>query len=273
MQMNETSSLLAKAETLIQSSDWYERAEIDALERLLDHVKIFVDVGSSIGPYTEKAVHTLRNARIFAIEPHPEAYEALRGKMQALSDVCAARGNSITTLHAAVADVEGTTAFYCSNLNVLQSALTPIGGPDQQPTSVTKTLVEAVTLDGLFPDTPPDFVKVDVEGAEWRVLKGSETLLRRGHTKFLVEVHPWGDPELGKKPSDVIKLMTKKGYALRRVHRHWLFEPRKLTALGRVKAAAYASILDRPALRKICRRIVEASRRPVSRPQPAAPAQ
>jgi hypothetical protein len=58
----------------------------------------------------------------------------------------------------------------------------------------------------------PDFVKIDVEGSELRVLKGWKNILNAGSTIFLIEVHGWKDPEGQKNPKDVIKFMKKFDY-------------------------------------------------------------
>lgn len=57
-------------------------------------------------------------------------------------------------------------------------------------TSANHDLVPSLTLDCLFPAAPyPTFVKVDVEGAEARVLAGAKGIINAGRTAFMVEVH------------------------------------------------------------------------------------
>ena len=49
-------------------------------------------------------------------------------------------------------------------------------------------------LDSFFDETLDrlDFMKIDVEGMEWDVLKGAEKLLRRFHPVVLFETFPFG---------------------------------------------------------------------------------
>ena len=50
--------------------------------------------------------------------------------------------------------------------------------------------IPRLTLDALFTGRPPPaIVKVDVEGAEGRVLAGAREMIRAGETRFVVEVH------------------------------------------------------------------------------------
>lgn len=253
--MKKPEDLLLEAEQLINGGNWYESAEIGEMTRLLAGAKIFVDIGSSIGPYSAAAAKCLKNARIVPLEAHPDTYQVLCRKMFEMEEVCRSRGNVIEPLHVAVSNEEGVLDFYLSKSDVLTSTLAPTDHALKA--GLTKVSVRAVTLDQLFSGDPPDFVKVDVEGVEWRVLAGSNRIHQKGKTRFLVEIHPWGDPELKKRPSDVLSLMSGLGYGLRRVHRHWLFEPGRAGMANRIKSQVYGFILDRVALRKIGRKLVE----------------
>lgn len=60
------------------------------------------------------------------------------------------------------------------------------------PSSVNHDLIMRVAVDNLVQDghPPPAFVKIDVEGAEARVLEGCQRLIAGERTRFLVEIHP-----------------------------------------------------------------------------------
>jgi len=253
--MNKSDELLSQADAFIHGGSWYESAEIASLQTLLEGAKSFADVGSSIGPYSAAAASCLKNAKILALEAHPHTYEVLCRKMEEIAPVCAERGNVIETVHAAASNEEGTIDFYLSQSDVLTSTMAPTEEASKE--GMTKVSVRAVTLDQLYPETPPDFVKLDVEGVEWRVLAGAEKIHQKGKTRFLVEIHPWGDPSLGKRPSDVLSFMSERGYGIRRIHRHWLFEPGKASGSNHLKSVVYGFILNYPVLRKIARKVVE----------------
>ena len=46
-----------------------------------------------------------------------------------------------------------------------------------------------ISLDRFAGDLPPDFIKIDVEGAEMEVLRGAEKLLREIHPALVIETH------------------------------------------------------------------------------------
>jgi methyltransferase FkbM-like protein len=116
-------------------------------------------------------------------------------------------------------------------------------------------------LDSLFPgETIPDLVKIDVEGGEYRVLLGSTGLLKAGKTRFMVEVHPWGDPILGKRESDVFDLLGNFRYDFKRLHHHWLFAKSGSSARLRLKNKVIHLILDHPSVRANVRRLFRGRR-------------
>ena len=116
--------------------------------------------------------------------------------------------------------------------------------------------VDVVTLDAVFADGDPDVVKIDVEGAEYRVLLGARGILSRGKARFLVEVHPWGDEAVHKTPADVFELFGSFGYDAQRTHRHWHFEKRG-TAPGRwLKRKAFILILESPWLKRLVKSLL-----------------
>jgi hypothetical protein len=68
------------------------------------------------------------------------------------------------------------------------------------------------TLDSLFPDTPPDFVKMDIEGAELMAFRGAERILKAGRTTFLVELHDFTGPNGEAIPEAVRSILSRHGY-------------------------------------------------------------
>jgi hypothetical protein len=70
--------------------------------------------------------------------------------------------------------------------------------------------VPSSTLDELFGSRVPDFIKIDVEGAELSVLRGAQRILNHGSTIFLIELHDW--PSGADTSSEVTALMQRAGY-------------------------------------------------------------
>ncbi len=200
-----------------------EKDEIECLPELLKGVALFVDVGASLGQYSFFANRILNGGKIFCIEADPLRMQHLRqfaSKWETMST------NRITVIHAAAAEKEGKVEFFTTDENVSGGLFVHGWGATGVKNSVqwTNFEVDCITLDNLFKDLKPDLVKIDVEGAEYRVLEGARGILEKGKCRFLVEIHPWGDKCVKKAPSDVFRLFKQFGYDFRRTHRHWLFE-------------------------------------------------
>lgn len=72
--------------------------------------------------------------------------------------------------------------------------------------------VDSLRLDTLFKDQRPDFIKMDVEGVELRVLKGATNILKKDKARFLIELHCFVDPKGQKNEKEVCGFMELFGY-------------------------------------------------------------
>lgn len=140
---------------------------------------VVYDVGANVGFYTVLAARLAGlTGRVVAFEPFPATAEAARHN---------ARLNGfahVTVVESAVADAPGEE-WLATGTGPVTSRLTP----DR---SLAGRLVPVTSLDAFLASSdepPPDFVKVDVEGAEERVLRGMRETLRRHRPLVLCEVH------------------------------------------------------------------------------------
>lgn len=241
------------AEKFLYGGQWYENSELARLPEQLGGVRVFIDVGASLGPYTLCADQALKDADIYAIEANPQTFKRL-------SELCAESKstNRLHPVHTAVSSEAGQIDFF---IPTIKSSRLPLTSSLFQNQAVTddweKVSVACVTLDEFCKDLAPDFIKMDIEGAEYRALLGAERILREGRCRFLVEVHPWGDPDLGKRPEDVFKLFHSHGYDFRRLARHWLFTKSPGGGLLRwVKLQAITLIMRCLPLKQLLKKIV-----------------
>ena len=88
--------------------------------------------------------------------------------------------------------------------------VSPTGSAPQQPISVQLT-----TLDAFFAEigTDPSLVKIDVEGAEFAVLRGSDRIVR-GPARVLCELHPYAWPAAGHTGADLQRWVEQRGRRL-----------------------------------------------------------
>ena len=137
---------------------------------------VFLDVGSHIGYFA--CLAAARGARVFA-------FEMQTGLVPMIERNAAANGfHNIYVLGCAVSDRVGLVSFQKAGLNPGKKGLA------KPPENDGDTMVNTVTLDSLFLDDPkPDFIKIDVEGAELQVLAGARRILERHHPTLFLELH------------------------------------------------------------------------------------
>jgi hypothetical protein len=78
-----------------------------------------------------------------------------------------------------------------------------------------KVTVQVNTLDAEVAELGliPCLIKIDVEGAEWDVLKGAEQTLRQYQPRLCLSLHPIALAKLGVTPETVLEWLTQRGYS------------------------------------------------------------
>lgn len=184
-----------------------EEEVLSQLPRLLQGVRHFVDIGASLGQFTERANRILDGGRIDALEADPIRVERLRENCAKWSGK-----NEIRVHHAAVTDRVGVISFQTTQSNVsgglFAHDVAHLDEANRRNVQWASVEVPATTLDTLYPD-PPDFIKMDIEGAEHLALAGARHILEQRRTRWLIELH---DFEGGAKPRDILTLMAERGY-------------------------------------------------------------
>ncbi len=233
-----------------------EKHELLKFPRLLKNTGTFVDIGASLGPYTWMAHYSLANATLVSVEANPHLCEHTGKEWDKVVSAGETKGNTLKIVNAAIHDTEGSISFEIDSNNFLNSR---ISSEDSNPSTSGDsevTEVKCVRLDGLFPDNDPDLIKLDVEGAEWRALSGGRKLLARAKCRFLVEIHPWGDSTIGKRPSDIFAIFREYGYNVTRYNQHWLFEPTGVSFKNRMTSMGYGFVLNNPWAKRLAKKFL-----------------
>jgi FkbM family methyltransferase len=197
------------------SDDAFDQREFDRLRSLLQSTQLFVDVGASHGVYTFHANRLLQNADIVAIEADPSRFALLKENVRQWSD---RSENTLACVHAAVTDEADrrqadTAAFFVTDTQISGGLFAvPERSDDYRPTAVP-----LVTLDDYYRPGVKTFVKVDVEGAELRVLRGAAKHIESGNTTILTEIAWFGDRQRRTGTLDVLLFAFRRGM---RVERH-----------------------------------------------------
>jgi len=189
----------------------YGSWEPEVVHSIEEHVGIgmtVLDIGAQSGFYSlllSKLVGP--TGRVIAFEPLPANFRLLEQNVR-LNDL-----TNIDVRHEAVAERSGRMNFefpgHESNL---------VAGPVLAGDSQGVFSVEGVALDDYFSDgeSPFQFIKMDVEGAEVDVLRGALKVLNAYHPSMVIELHGMDDcPE----SHPAVVLVEELGYEI-----HWLGE-------------------------------------------------
>lgn len=166
---------------------YHSRNEVAALSRLLSPSAVFIDAGAHLGEFTLFAAKRLTAGKVLALEPMEPVFRLLEHnvKQNGLSNVQLGR--------MALLDHAGTQKLY--------GGFAPPGGDFDDDTVATsfsgygRTMeigeAEAITLDQAvetFELPRVDVIKMDIEGAEVRALRGAQKTLERWRPALILEV-------------------------------------------------------------------------------------
>ena len=182
----------------------YEPFSTKIIETYLKDGSTFVDVGAHYGYYSLLAVNRKKNIRIIAVEPVKENFRILE-KNLSLYQIASRK-----TYHAAASDRDGSEKFHVTEAS--DSA-----GFYDHPLTATKKIIhtQTIKLDSILKNQRIDFVKIDVEGHEIRVLRGlQQTIKRNPKLKILIEFNPACQTIAGHDPSDMLRELINLGFEL-----------------------------------------------------------
>lgn len=139
-------------------------------------VNTIIDVGANTGQFAKEIKHIFPNASIFCIEPIPDVYKQLKDNLK--------KEKQAVSFNLGLAQKDGEMEFYENAFSQSSSVLKPDGHEKYFPETkdYKKITVKTITADKLFEDinlVPPILYKIDVQGFELQVLKGSEELLKK----------------------------------------------------------------------------------------------
>ena len=212
-----------KTETAATKKWFYPRYEQGGMHEppvtlaMLDRVRadsIFLDVGAYLGYYTLVMAAKAPEGHVIAVEMDEVNQELL------LANAARNRLDNVTILKAAAFD-EVTEAVYERN----RFSASPGNQIDlQNQRDWDEIRVPTVILDDYLDESGvrPDLIKIDVEGAELRVLRGLKRTLNGEGIRLFVEVHPPQLAQVGDSPDDVVRFLRELGYQMHAIEEHRL---------------------------------------------------
>jgi FkbM family methyltransferase len=157
---------------------WLGSYECEMQIRVAREIKrggVFYDVGANVGFYSLLAALLTDPARVYAFEPLPANVAYLRRHLE-LNGI-----RNVNVFELAISDSPGTALFEVEQTRAMGRL-----GTDG------KLRVQTATLDALLREeqiAPPDCVKMDVEGTEFRALLGARECFARHRPKLFLATH------------------------------------------------------------------------------------
>ncbi len=174
----------------------YEQEKVSAFSRRIRPGDVVYDIGAHVGYYTLLASTLVGpQGRVFAFEPLPANLETLR------QHLLINRVENVEVIAAALSNQAGTAAFAPATDNSMGSLEGE--GTMQVRVEVIDRLLQAGKLPA------PDCIKIDVEGAEHRLLVGAQDCLARHRPLLFLATH---GPEVHR---SCCSLLSAAGYQLR----------------------------------------------------------
>ncbi|RVX41551.1 FkbM family methyltransferase [Nonomuraea polychroma] len=183
------------------SAGYYEEFEVSVFERLATVSQVIVDVGANIGVYAcTGAARLPRGGRLIAFEPVPENAAYLRRNVDR-NDLT----GRVTVEPVAVGASPGELTMYLSGeQSGKHSAAEANVGTPAGTVTMPMTSIDAYLAGSRL--EPPDIIKIDVEGYEGFVLRGSAQTLTALPT-LLFELHPELQAACGCSAGDLLDLV------------------------------------------------------------------
>jgi len=128
---------------------------------------IVIDIGAHVGLFSIKVCRSVK--RVIAIEPHPFNYKLL------LTNLHLNKIENVTPYKIAISNYSGIAKLYLGRESTGHTIK-----PLSEMSRSSSIVVKVETLDNLLDEidlSKVNFIKIDVEGAELEVLKGSERTL------------------------------------------------------------------------------------------------
>ncbi|MCF8365277.1 MAG: FkbM family methyltransferase [Bacteroidales bacterium] len=165
-----------------------------------------IDIGGFKGEIMSEILKFSPRGRHFIFEPIPDLFKNIEAKFKNLGNV--------TVLNLAVSDKKGTSTFKFVPDYPAYSGLKQRDYPDNN-TEVKEIEVKTDRLENVIPDNIKiDFIKIDVEGAEFLVLSGAVKILHQSKPVVIFEYGLGASDFYGTEPDMMFNFFEASGYGI-----------------------------------------------------------
>ena len=158
-----------------------------------------IDIGCHKGEILDEILRFAPNGKHFAFEPLPHLFDFLKSKYE---------GKQIFLSPIALFDTKGVTDF---NYVVSAPAYSGIRKRkyDMPDVRIKQLTVDTDLLDNIIPENQRiDFIKIDVEGAEFNVLQGGIKTIQRNKPVIIFEFGLGAAEFYGSKPAEFFSFLS-----------------------------------------------------------------
>jgi len=177
----------------------------EIFKRIVKKGHIVVDVGAFIGGYTYMFSKLVGNkGKVYAFEPVPYLFNIL-GFHCNLFNL-----KNVLTENKAVSDHEGYLKLILSEGNVQDNRLAYTENTNKY------VLINTTSLDKYFEKQSvlPDIVKIDAQGADYKVIKGMINLIKKKNLVIFCEFEPKAIRRCGDDPLEFLKFISNLGFKI-----------------------------------------------------------
>lgn len=187
----------------INNSTYYDRLTELVMQKTLTSRSVCIDVGCYKGSILRLMMSYAPNGTFLAFEPLPHLYEQLLADFE---------GDAVRVYNLALSQSIGVSTFNYVTSNPAYSGLKK--RRYDRPSETEKQIEVATdTLDNIIDkELLPrvSFIKIDVEGAEYLVMKGAERCIKTAKPVIVFEHGLGGADCYGHKPEDIFDLLCHK---------------------------------------------------------------
>lgn len=185
----------------------YEFLEYSLIRKYLQKDNVVFDIGAHIGYYTLNFASLVGDkGKVFSFEPNPTNFTLLKKNVEINNH------NNVNLFQKAISNFNGNIRLYISDFS---SGMHRI---HESKFCNDFIEIESVRLDDFVKNheiKKIDFLKIDVEGAEFDVLKGMTNIIHNNKSlKILVEFSPYSITEHGSDPIEFLKNLINHGFQL-----------------------------------------------------------
>lgn len=172
---------------------------------------IVFDIGAYIGVYGMIASEIAVKGKVYIFEPDPRSAKRIKHTIKT---------NQISNIayhQCAIGAKSGTFEFALQEYLPMSSLQIAVRSQTQTSGEPRIVMVGVQPLDEFcleYGIRHIDIVKIDVEGAEYKVLEGGSQILERSRPKLIIELHRNLLPNYGHKMSDVLNYLISLKYEL-----------------------------------------------------------